>query len=212
MNTAQIFECNIDENGEIIPESKKTDEKPLQWMCKSEIVDDGRDLLNEIKTLFNVLFPGVHELDDQRASWLIFWMGENPVNFQARLKLLEQIWTKAEFHPFVTVSDATQKVYQTISSQMILPCVIRLSSTQPGAISVTCMKMKNEMATMQSMTNIRFMMFGSWFFTQTDFEENTNSLQCQTVEQLMTHITNHVVNCNPVLAYLAVQPIQYVKA
>lgn len=205
-SATQIFECKIDENGAIIEGSKKTDEKPLEWMCDENKIDERRDLLNEIKNMFNVLFPGIHVLDDQRASWLISWMGENPANFQERFKFLEQIWKNPAFHPFATVSDATQKVDQARSMWVTLPCVIRLSSTQPGAISVTCMNLKREMV------NKRFMMFGSWFFTQKDFEENTNSLKCQTIEQLMTHITDFVVKCNPRLAYLAVQPVKYEKA
>lgn len=160
-------------------EATKIEMKPLGWMC-TELVQDAIDS-SVIEKLFleDPSFKDAHILDTKRANWICHWLGStNP----KRLDFLRQAWKTPTFHPFATITQCSERLKKLTTSDMgsdeeehyskslelatsinpyELPYIIRLSSTQPGAFTVTYAVMTNNGKGF-NIYHKRYFIIGSW--------------------------------------------------
>jgi len=92
---------------------------------------DGSQFTDRIEKLFNCENEGrrhFHRYSQKRLNWCKQW-----VTTPFLLEFLEQNWTHQNFSPFMTLGEVENKLRGDLNS-----IVVRLSSTIPGFITVSC--------------------------------------------------------------------------
>lgn len=87
-----------------------------------------------------------HSLNSERLYWLWKWLGLEYLDVEEDMEVysflldhLKELWTSSNFHPFVTIDQAKTILQKSFVSEDKNILVLRLSSTKPGGISVTCL-------------------------------------------------------------------------
>jgi hypothetical protein len=112
-----------------------------QWMSEESPM---KETLEDPKlwTIKNLFFKQMnhHSFSIQRLVWLYRWLDVHNKNDDLtipdkKIKLLQDLWSKEYFHPFLTTNDAFEMISKNNDKY-----VIALSSTRPGSLRISYWK------------------------------------------------------------------------
>lgn len=115
---------------------------PLGWMTTAEsaiAIDSVSE--SQLAPILELFQSNTHRKTDERVSWLLAWTristppeeGPKKLDPEVLIKFLKKVWDNSEFRPFDTIGQAID----FLKTDPTLDLLVRLSSTQPGHITIT---------------------------------------------------------------------------